>query len=55
LQNAELLADAFLAFAFPQTVRDRACKVQTLSLMPPWPLPYHSMYVIVLAKCRPCR
>ena len=53
LQSADPLADAVTVFAFPQDVRDCACKVQTPLLMLSPSLPSHRMYVIVLAKCRP--
>ena len=53
LQSADPLTDAITTFAFPQLVCDRHCKVQTPSLMLSLPLPSPSMYVIVLAKCKP--
>jgi hypothetical protein len=56
LQSADpslILIEPVTGFVFPQHVCGCACKVQTplLILLPP--VHSYSMYVIVLAKCRP--
>jgi len=56
LQSADIsltLMEPDTAFIFPQDVCGCACKVQTplLILLPP--VHFYSMYVIVLARCRP--